>query len=79
MNQVVLITGASTGIGNLTARALATAGHTVYASMRGMDGRSADHAKDLLDFAAVGGLKLKVIVLDVQSQLGYISPNSGHS
>jgi len=32
--KVILITGASSGFGNLTARALARAGHTVYAGMR---------------------------------------------
>ncbi len=32
--QVIVITGASSGFGALTARALAKAGHTVYAGMR---------------------------------------------
>ena len=34
MKQVVVVTGASSGFGLLSAQALATAGHTVYASMR---------------------------------------------
>jgi NAD(P)-dependent dehydrogenase (short-subunit alcohol dehydrogenase family) len=34
MKEVVLVTGASSGFGLLTAQALARAGHAVYASMR---------------------------------------------
>ncbi len=66
--SVVLITGAATGIGNLTARALATAGHTVFASMRGIDGRNAAHAQELLDIAERDGVDLRVVELDVTSQ-----------
>jgi len=66
--SVVLITGASTGIGNLTATALAEAGHTVYASMRGIDNRNAAHARELLEIAERDGVDLRVVELDVQSQ-----------
>jgi NADP-dependent 3-hydroxy acid dehydrogenase YdfG len=38
MKQVIVITGASSGFGALTARALAKAGHIVYASMRDTTG-----------------------------------------
>ena len=62
--SVVMITGAATGIGNLTARALATDGHTVYATMRDPDGRNAGHAAELR--AADGDLR--VVELDVQSE-----------
>jgi len=68
MSSVILITGAATGIGNLTARALATAGHTVYASMRDPDGRNAAPAQELLDLARNHEVDIRVVVLDVQSQ-----------
>ncbi|WP_234436343.1 SDR family NAD(P)-dependent oxidoreductase [Streptomyces sp. NRRL S-813] len=66
--SVVLITGASTGIGNLTARELAAAGHTVYASMRDPEGRNKSRAEDLLDAARRDHTDLRVVELDVQSQ-----------
>jgi len=43
MKKVIVITGASSGFGALAARALANAGHTVYASMRETAGRNATH------------------------------------
>jgi NAD(P)-dependent dehydrogenase (short-subunit alcohol dehydrogenase family) len=66
--SVILITGASTGIGNLTAKALAADGHTVYASMRDPAGRNAAHIQELLDRARGDEVDLRVIELDVQSQ-----------
>jgi len=66
--STVLITGAATGIGNLTAKALAQAGHHVYASMRDPEGRNAAHAAELRDLAAVERLDVHVIELDVTSQ-----------
>ena len=38
VKHLIVITGASSGFGALTARALAPAGHTVYASMRDISG-----------------------------------------
>ena len=38
---VILVTGASSGFGLMTAKSLAQAGHTVYASMRETEGRNA--------------------------------------
>lgn len=66
--SVVLVTGAGTGIGNLTARALATAGHTVYASMRDVGGDDATHAAQLRAHADASGADLYVVELDVTSQ-----------
>jgi NAD(P)-dependent dehydrogenase (short-subunit alcohol dehydrogenase family) len=66
--STVLITGAATGIGNLTARTLAAAGHTVYASMRDVTGRNAVHAEELLGAARRQDHDLRVVELDVTSQ-----------
>ena len=66
--SIVLITGAATGIGNLTARALASAGHTVYASMRAPASRNAASADDLLQTAQRDGVNLRVVELDVTYQ-----------
>lgn len=66
--SVVLITGAATGIGNLTARALAADGHTVFGSMRDLAGHNAAHARELLDIAERDGVDLRVVELDVTSQ-----------
>jgi NAD(P)-dependent dehydrogenase (short-subunit alcohol dehydrogenase family) len=41
MKKVIVVTGASSGFGALASRALASAGHTVYAGMRDMEGSSA--------------------------------------
>ena len=66
--NVVLITGAATGIGNLTARALAQAGHIVYASMRDVKGRNADNAAELVEEGRRRNYDLRVVELDVTSQ-----------
>lgn len=65
--SVILITGAGTGIGNLTARALARAGHRVYASMRSPAGRNAAKAGSLRELAVVDQLDLHVVELDVNT------------
>ena len=68
MKQVVVVTGASSGFGALTARALAEAGHTVYASMRETMGRNAAQVKAVQEFATTHKADLRAIELDVASQ-----------
>jgi NADP-dependent 3-hydroxy acid dehydrogenase YdfG len=45
--KIIVITGASSGFGALTARALAKAGHTVYASMRDTTGQNARKVEEV--------------------------------
>ncbi|KPU93310.1 oxidoreductase [Variovorax paradoxus] len=66
--QIILVTGAGTGIGKLSARSLAEAGHVVYASMRDIAGRNAPRAAELRALAAAEGLELHPLELDVLSQ-----------
>jgi NAD(P)-dependent dehydrogenase (short-subunit alcohol dehydrogenase family) len=51
MTKTILISGASSGFGALTARMLADAGHTVYAGMRDVTGRNAEAAKAAADYS----------------------------
>jgi NAD(P)-dependent dehydrogenase (short-subunit alcohol dehydrogenase family) len=66
--NVVVITGASSGFGALTARALADAGHTVYAGMRQTTGRNAPQVQAAADYAGEHHVDLRPIELDVNSQ-----------
>jgi NAD(P)-dependent dehydrogenase (short-subunit alcohol dehydrogenase family) len=68
MKQVIVITGASSGFGRLTANALAKAGHIVYASMRETTGRNADVVADVEKFARDNRVDLRALELDVGSQ-----------
>ncbi len=66
--KIILVTGASSGFGRLSAEALARAGHTVYASMRDTKGRNAPHVKAIGQLAKEQGIDLRTVELDVQSQ-----------
>jgi len=66
--SIILITGAGSGIGKLSAQALALAGHTVYATMRDIAGRNAARAAEARDWAREHGADLRPLELDVLSQ-----------
>lgn len=67
MSNIVVITGASSGFGALTARALADTGNTVYAGMRETAGRNAPQVQAAADYAEEHGADLRSIELDVNS------------
>lgn len=68
MPYVALVTGASSGFGALTARALADAGHTVYAGIRQTTGRNAPAVADAQAYADRNGVALRTVELDVSGQ-----------
>jgi NAD(P)-dependent dehydrogenase (short-subunit alcohol dehydrogenase family) len=66
-NQVIVVTGASSGFGLLSAKALAQSGHTVYASMRETEGRNAPRVAEIAAYAKDNGVDLRTVELDVAS------------
>lgn len=64
----VLITGCSSGFGDLTARTLARRGHTVFATMRGVEGRNAEPAESLRTFGEEVEGEVRVHELDVTDE-----------
>jgi NAD(P)-dependent dehydrogenase (short-subunit alcohol dehydrogenase family) len=68
MKSVIAITGASSGFGALAARALAKAGHTVYASMRDSTGHNAAQVDEAKRFSSENNVDLRTIELDVLSE-----------
>jgi NADP-dependent 3-hydroxy acid dehydrogenase YdfG len=94
VKNIIVITGASSGFGALTARALAKAGHTVYASMRETTGRNAPQVEEATKFATENKVDLRTVEMDVASQesvdkaiqqivkengrLGVVIHNAGH-
>jgi NAD(P)-dependent dehydrogenase (short-subunit alcohol dehydrogenase family) len=68
MKNIIIITGASSGFGALTARALAKAGNTVYASMRETKGRNLLQVEEAKKFAKDNDVDLRAIELDVSAQ-----------
>lgn len=63
--QVIVVTGASSGFGEMTAYALADAGHTVYAAMRDVGGRNAEKAAAARSHAERAGGDLRVVEIDI--------------
>lgn len=61
----ILITGCSSGFGFDSAKYLAVKGHHIFASMRNINGRNSEPAKQLRDFANVKGVKIDLIEMDV--------------
>jgi len=68
--QVIVVTGAGSGLGQAVAEKLALAGHIVYAGIRGIATRSAERAAAVDAFAAAHDVVLRPLELDVLSDTG---------
>jgi NAD(P)-dependent dehydrogenase (short-subunit alcohol dehydrogenase family) len=68
MTKTIIVTGASSGFGAMTVRALADAGHTVYAGMRAIETRNQQAAADATRYATEQDVNLRPVEMDVSDQ-----------
>ncbi|GAA1108148.1 SDR family oxidoreductase [Kribbella jejuensis] len=68
MSKNIIVTGASSGFGAMAARALADAGHRVYAGMRHTTDRNAAAVAELEEYARSNGVDVRALEMDVSSQ-----------
>ena len=76
-SKSIIISGASSGFGAMTARALADAGHNVYAGIRDTQGRNADAAADVERYANDNHVAVRPVELDVSSDRSVDSAIAG--
>lgn len=67
MTKNVFVSGASSGFGLMISRALADAGHTVFAGIRDIGGHNTAAAAEAADYAKQHSVDLRVVELDVTS------------
>lgn len=88
-NKVVLITGTNSGFGYLTAKGAAERGHTVYATMREVNGRNLERANELnsienivvvdLDVTDTNGVEKAITdVIEKEGRLDVLVNNAGY-
>ncbi len=63
--RVIVVTGASSGLGRLTARELAAHGHVVYATMRDVEGKNSPARTELRAWVKDTGHDLRIVEIDV--------------
>jgi NAD(P)-dependent dehydrogenase (short-subunit alcohol dehydrogenase family) len=68
MSKIILVTGASSGFGAMTVRALADAGHRVYAGIRDTADRNRPAVTEAARYADEHGVDLRSVELDVSDQ-----------
>ena len=69
MPKTIVISGASSGFGAMSARHLADAGHTVYAGIRGITGHNSQAVSDAAHYADDHEVDLRTVEMDVSDQV----------